>query len=142
MVIGVISDTHGLLRPEAMAALEGVDHILHAGDVGEISILEKLAAIAPVTAIRGNIDSAGPCAELPPTEVVELGGSYVAPGLIDAHVHIESSLCTPAHFAAAVLRLMFDDALRRAREVGAHRLIEQHFSASSAPAREFAAAVM
>jgi glycosyltransferase involved in cell wall biosynthesis len=49
---------------------------------------------------------------------------------------------TPEDFAAAVLRLMFDDALRRAREVGAHRLIEQHFSASSAPAREFAAAVM
>jgi putative phosphoesterase len=89
MVIGVISDTHGLLRPEAMAALEGVDHILHAGDVGEISILEKLAAIAPVTAIRGNIDSAGPCAELPPTEVVELGGRlfYLVHSVLDLDLH-------------------------------------------------------
>ena len=74
MVIGVISDTHGLLRPEALAALRGVEHILHAGDVGEFSILEKLREIAPVTAIRGNVDVEGRCAELPPTDVVELGG--------------------------------------------------------------------
>jgi uncharacterized protein len=73
MVIGVISDTHGLLRPEAVAALAGVEHILHAGDVGEFSILEKLREIAPVTAIRGNIDVWGDCAELPATDVVELG---------------------------------------------------------------------
>jgi len=73
MVIGVISDTHGLLRPEAVAALAGVEHILHAGDVGEFSILEKLREIAPVTAIRGNIDVWGVCAELPATDVVELG---------------------------------------------------------------------
>jgi putative phosphoesterase len=73
MVIGVISDTHGLLRPEAVAALRGVEHILHAGDVGEFSILEKLREIAPVTAIRGNIDVWGDCAELPATDVVELG---------------------------------------------------------------------
>jgi putative phosphoesterase len=74
MLIGVISDTHGLLRPEALAALAGVGHILHAGDVGSPEILATLAAIAPVTAIRGNIDTRGPCAELPPTEMVELGG--------------------------------------------------------------------
>src|ERR1700679_260745 len=74
MVIGVISDTHGLLRPEAVAARRGVEHILHAGDVGEFSILEKLREIAPVTAIRGNVDVAGRCAELPATDVVELGG--------------------------------------------------------------------
>ena len=75
MVIGVISDTHGLLRPQAVAALADVDHILHAGDVGDAAILNRLRAIAPLTAIRGNIDVAGVCAELPATEAVELGGS-------------------------------------------------------------------
>jgi uncharacterized protein len=77
MLIGVISDTHGLLRPEAVAALRGVDHILHAGDVGDIAILNALREIAPVTAIRGNVDVAGACAELPATEVVELGGQLI-----------------------------------------------------------------
>ena len=74
MLIGVISDTHGLLRPEAMAALRGVEHILHAGDVGDIAILHALREIAPVTAIRGNVDVSGACAKLPATDVVELGG--------------------------------------------------------------------
>src|ERR1700742_4953691 len=73
MLIGVISDTHGLLRPEAVAALRGVEHILHAGDVGAIAILDALREIAPVTAIRGNVDVSGACAELPATDVVELG---------------------------------------------------------------------
>jgi putative phosphoesterase len=72
---GVISDTHGLLRPEALAALAGVDHILHAGDVGDAQILDALRKIAPVTAIRGNIDGSGPCAALPATDLVELGGT-------------------------------------------------------------------
>jgi len=70
---GVISDTHGLLRPEAVEALRGSDRILHAGDVGDPEILEALAQIAPVTAIRGNVDT-GPWARgLPETEVVEIG---------------------------------------------------------------------
>jgi putative phosphoesterase len=73
-VIGVISDTHGLLRPEALAALGGSQHILHAGDVGAPEILEKLSVIAPVTAIRGNIDRAAWAHRLPETEVVEFGG--------------------------------------------------------------------
>jgi putative phosphoesterase len=73
MLIGVISDTHGLMRPEALAALRGVEHILHAGDVGDIAILDALRKIAPVTAIRGNVDTSGACAELPATDVVELG---------------------------------------------------------------------
>ena len=73
-MIGVLSDTHGLLRPEAIAALAGVEHILHAGDVGDPAILERLQQIAPVTAIRGNIDEHGPCAHLPATEVVTLHG--------------------------------------------------------------------
>lgn len=75
MLLGVISDTHGLLRPEAVAALRGVEHILHAGDIGNADILESLRAIAPITAIRGNVDTHGPCAELPATEAVELGGA-------------------------------------------------------------------
>ena len=72
--IGVISDTHGLLRPEAIDALAGSDLILHAGDVGGPEILQRLADIAPVHAVRGNTDR-GPWAEaLPLTAVVELGG--------------------------------------------------------------------
>jgi putative phosphoesterase len=70
MKLGIISDTHGLLRPEVLPKLEGVDRILHIGDVGKISILVELAKIAPVTAIRGNVDREGPCAKLPETEVV------------------------------------------------------------------------
>jgi uncharacterized protein len=72
--IGVISDTHGLLRPEAIEALRGVAHILHAGDVGDPVILESLRELAPVTAISGNIDAHGPCSHLPATEVVTLHG--------------------------------------------------------------------
>jgi uncharacterized protein len=73
-LIGVISDTHGLLRPEASEALRGVDHILHAGDVGDPLILDSLRELAPVTAISGNIDAYGPCSHLPATEVVTLHG--------------------------------------------------------------------
>jgi len=70
--IGVISDTHGLLRPEAIAALRGSEHIIHAGDVGDPSILERLSALAPVTAVRGNVDGGTWARKLPPTNVVEL----------------------------------------------------------------------
>ena len=72
--IGIISDTHGLLRPEAVEALRGVEHILHAGDVGVLSILDSLRELAPVTAISGNIDVGGPCSHLPATEVITLRG--------------------------------------------------------------------
>jgi putative phosphoesterase len=77
MKIGVISDTHGLLRPEVAPALAGVERILHLGDVGKPSILTALAKIAPVTAIRGNVDREGPCSKLPETDVLLLGGRYV-----------------------------------------------------------------
>jgi uncharacterized protein len=73
-LIGVISDTHGLLRPEAVDALRGVEHILHAGDVGDPAILDSLRTLAPVTAVGGNIDVHGPCSDLPATEVVTLHG--------------------------------------------------------------------
>jgi putative phosphoesterase len=74
MKIGVISDTHGLLRPEALAALKGSQRILHAGDIGRAEVLDALARIAPVTAIRGNVDRGRWCASLPETEVVEMAG--------------------------------------------------------------------
>lgn len=74
MLIGVISDTHGLLRPEALEALAGTEYILHAGDVGDRKILDALKGIAPITAIRGNVDGAGACSMLPATEIVELEG--------------------------------------------------------------------
>jgi putative phosphoesterase len=74
IVIGVISDTHGLLRPEALQALRGSEHIIHAGDVGAPEILEQLASIAPVTAIRGNVDKAAWARKLAETEIVQLAG--------------------------------------------------------------------
>jgi len=74
MVLGVISDTHGLLRPEAAVALAGVDCILHAGDVGAPEVLAELAKIAPVTAIRGNVDHGDWARVLPETEVLEVEG--------------------------------------------------------------------
>ncbi len=77
MKIGVVSDTHGLLRPEVAPALKGVDRILHLGDVGKSSILEALEEIAPVTAVRGNVDREGPCAKLPETEVALIEGRYI-----------------------------------------------------------------
>jgi putative phosphoesterase len=63
-----------LLRPEALAALRGSHHILHAGDIGAPEILEELTALAPVTAIRGNVDKAAWARKLPETEVAEIGG--------------------------------------------------------------------
>ena len=74
MHIGVISDTHGLLRPEAIAALRGSDHIIHAGDVGDPEILDALKRLAPLTAIRGNIDKSSWARRIPESEVVELAG--------------------------------------------------------------------
>ncbi len=70
--IGVISDTHGLLRPEAVAFLRGVDLVIHAGDIGHAGILEGLAAIAPVTAVRGNNDKGLWAASLPVSAVLQV----------------------------------------------------------------------
>jgi putative phosphoesterase len=77
MKLGVISDAHGLLRPEVIPTLKGVDHILHLGDVGRPSVLSALEKIAPVTAIRGNVDREGACGELPETEVFLAEGHYI-----------------------------------------------------------------
>lgn len=72
--IGVISDTHGLMRPEALAALRGVSHIVHGGDVGSAEVLEALQAIAPLTAVRGNNDTGAWAKRLPLTDTLDLGG--------------------------------------------------------------------
>lgn len=71
--VGLISDTHDLLRPEALAFLAGSDHIVHAGDVGDPAILDALASIAPVTAIRGNVDTDAWARRLPETTRVTIG---------------------------------------------------------------------
>jgi putative phosphoesterase len=109
--IGIISDTHGLLRPEALAALAGSDHILHAGDIGDPAILDRLRDLAPLTAIRGNIDTAGPCATLPPTEAVELAGHlfYLVHSIHDldlnpAAARIDVVVCGHSHRAAIETR--------------------------------------
>ncbi len=111
MLIGVISDTHGLLRPEALAALRGVEHILHAGDVGDVAILEKLREIAPVTAIRGNVDVSGACAMLPATDVVELGGKlfYLVHSIQDLDIdpviaHVAVVVSGHSHKASVEMR--------------------------------------
>jgi len=77
MKIGVISDTHGLLRPEPVEAMRSVDHILHAGDVGDAKILDQLRHLAPLTAIRGNVDHSGPCARLSEVELIGLNGNSI-----------------------------------------------------------------
>jgi putative phosphoesterase len=75
--VGVISDTHGLLRPEAVEALRGSSLILHAGDVGSPAVLDQLRIIAPTRAVRGNVDTAAWAAVLPMTDVVEIGAVQV-----------------------------------------------------------------
>ena len=72
--VGVISDTHGLLRPEAIDALRGSDAIVHAGDVGDAQIIAELKRIAPLTVVRGNIDTSAWSRKLPETNVLEVGG--------------------------------------------------------------------
>jgi len=76
MRIGIISDTHGLLRPEAVDRLAGVHHIIHAGDIGRPEVISELSKIAPVTAVRGNIDRDEWAAGYPDTEFVKLGGRF------------------------------------------------------------------
>ena len=77
MKVGVISDTHGLLRPEAVELLQGSEHIIHAGDIGSAEIIPALEKIAPVTAIRGNVDTQAWARRFAETEVVELGGLHI-----------------------------------------------------------------
>jgi putative phosphoesterase len=74
ITVGVISDTHGLLRPEAVAALHASDLIIHAGDIGAPGILERLRSIAPTFAVRGNVDTSAWSTTLPLTDVVDAAG--------------------------------------------------------------------
>jgi uncharacterized protein len=76
-VIGLISDTHGLLRQEALAALLGSDLIVHAGDVGDAKILDQLRTVAPLVAVRGNVDDEPWASELPMTAVIEAGSARI-----------------------------------------------------------------
>lgn len=75
--VGVVSDTHGLLRPEVLRRLDGVDHILHAGDIGRADILVELAAVAPVTAVFGNTDDFEVRADVPEEARLELAGRQI-----------------------------------------------------------------
>jgi putative phosphoesterase len=75
--IGIISDTHGLLRPEAERGLRGADHIIHAGDIGRPEVVDALRRIAPVTAIRGNVDIGEWAREYPDTKLVRLAGRAI-----------------------------------------------------------------
>ena len=97
--VGVISDTHGLMRPEAIAALQGSDLIVHAGDVGAPNVLEQLRAIAPTSAVRGNVDTSDWARRLPLTEVVQVGALslYVLHEI--AHLNLDPKV---AGFAAVI----------------------------------------
>jgi len=77
MIVGLISDTHGLMRESALAALRGSDLILHAGDVGTGAVLEALGALAPVVAVRGNVDKGGWASALPSTAIAEAGPARI-----------------------------------------------------------------
>ena len=77
LTIGLISDTHGLLRPEAVEALKGSDFIIHAGDIGDARVLDGLSRLAPVTAIRGNVDRGAWAESLPTNEVLQAGAAFI-----------------------------------------------------------------
>ncbi len=93
MVIGVISDTHGLLRPQACAALSGADMILHAGDIGRVEVLQELGKIAPVIAVRGNNDRAAWAEPIPWNATVELAGSRIFILHILADLNFDPAAC-------------------------------------------------
>jgi uncharacterized protein len=98
-VVGVISDTHGLLRAEALAALRGSDHIIHAGDLGDPAILDRLNEVAPVTAVRGNVDREAWARKIPDTNVFDAEGIsiYVLHNLEELDLNPEA-----AGFAAVI----------------------------------------
>lgn len=107
--IGVISDTHGLVRPQALAALRGCDAIVHAGDVGKPEVLERLAALAPLTAIRGNVDTWA--ADLPDTAELTVGGKrfYVIHNLKELDLDLRSAgfaavICGHSHVPKSEMR--------------------------------------
>jgi uncharacterized membrane protein YuzA (DUF378 family) len=120
MRIGLISDTHGLLRPEALDFLAGSDHIVHGGDIGGPDILERLAALAPLTVVRGNNDTAGWAASIPATARVEFGGValYAIHDLKELDIDPQRRRARGAvgPLAQAVLRRARRRALRKPRQ--------------------------
>ena len=127
MKVGVVSDTHGLLRPELIPALAGVERILHLGDVGHEAILKSLEELAPVTAIRGNVDRSGPCSSLPETDVLLLEGHYVYM-LHDVHtLHLDPAA---SRFAAVLYGHSHKPEIRRQKGV-------LYFNPGSCGARRF-----
>ena len=114
-LIGVISDTHGLLRPEAVEALKGVELIIHAGDIGNPQLLAALTRIAPVQAVRGNTDRGDWAADLPHTRVVEVGG---------VHLYVLHELFTLDLDPAAAHAIMA--LLRRLAQAGATVIVVLH----------------
>jgi putative phosphoesterase len=125
--VGVISDTHGLLRPQAIAALRGCDPIIHAGDIGRPDLLDELAQIAPVIAVRGNIDGGAWARRLPDTELVQVDGFklYVLHNLDDLDIDPQA-----AGFDAIIFGHSHQP--RNEREGGA-----LHFNPGSAGPRRF-----
>lgn len=97
-LVGVISDTHGLLRPEALAALQGSDLIIHAGDVGSPDVLDGLRGLAPLFVVRGNVDTQAGAAAWPATEAVKVGPHV----LWVLHDISELDLAPDAGFAAVI----------------------------------------
>lgn len=99
--VGLISDTHGLLRPEAMAFLRGCDHIVHGGDIGSPDILDELGAIAPVTAVRGNNDADAWAVSVPETQLLQVGeiGIYILHDLaqLDMHPTVAARVIVSGH---------------------------------------------
>ncbi len=103
-IIGLISDTHGLLRPEALGLLRGSDAIVHAGDIGHPGILAELALLAPVTAVRGNVDTPAWCRSLPETDRLDAGDAtwlYVLHDIAkldaDAASGVRAVICGHSH---------------------------------------------
>ncbi len=98
-IVGVISDTHGLLRPQALDALAGSDLIIHAGNVGNPAVLDALRALAPLHAVRGNVDKGSWAARLPMTELIEVSGRLI----YVLHILDELDLDPPTAGFAAVI---------------------------------------
>jgi uncharacterized protein len=126
-IVGVISDTHGLLRAEAVASLRGSDRIVHAGDVGALEILDELAKIAPVTAVRGNVDRADWGRGLPKSELIEVDGVSIYV------VHIREELDLNPQ-AAGIGAVVYGHSHRPAQEVKRGVL---YFNPGSAGPRRF-----
>lgn len=112
IVVGVLSDTHGHLYPRVREILEGVDHIIHAGDVGSQEVLSSLRAIAPVTAVRGNCDLEAWARALPAQDEVELGGVRILVG----------------HIASRLRERLGPEGIDRAADGGRDRSVEREIT--------------